>query len=109
MFKGLVHAKMNISQTHPQDIDFLLSDESNLSNIQNFPGSSKLRSIALSGCFCYWYFSYKNTWIRNRRPLFNPHMKTRAKKKSFFYGFAHFILLVLDCVTETPADSNDRA
>ncbi len=27
----------------------------------------------------------------------------------FFNGFAHFILRVLDYITETPADCNDRA
>ncbi len=27
----------------------------------------------------------------------------------FFYGSALFILLILDCVTETPTDCNDRA
>ncbi len=46
--KGLVHPKMKISPcfTHPQGIlgvyDFLLSDESNRSYIQNCPGSFKL-------------------------------------------------------------------
>ncbi len=46
--KGLVQPEMKISPcfTHPQAIlgvyDFLLSDESNRSNFQNCPGSSKL-------------------------------------------------------------------
>ncbi len=44
--KGLVHPKMIISFTHPQGnlgvYEFLLSDESNRSNIQNCPGYSKL-------------------------------------------------------------------
>ncbi len=43
----------------------------------------------------YGYFSYKNAWIRYRRPLF-------IHPPELFYGFAHFILRVLDCVTETP-------
>ncbi len=46
--KGLVHSKMKISPcfTRPQGIlgvyDFLLSDKSNQSYIENGPGSSKL-------------------------------------------------------------------
>ncbi len=52
--KRLVHPKMKISScfTHPQGIlgvyDFLLSDESNRSNIQNCPGSSKLSGVSVT-------------------------------------------------------------
>ncbi len=49
--------------------------------------------------FEIWIFFLQNAWIRNRRPLFN----------TFFYGFTHFILRVLDCETETLADCNYRA
>ncbi len=82
--------KMILLFTSPQTIlgvyDFLLSDEFSRSYIKNGPGSSKLDFLQEAFIHPPWAM-----WC------------------TFFYGFTLFILRVLDCVTETPADCNDRA
>ncbi len=82
IIKGLLHPKMKISLCFPHSqgilgvYDFLLSDKSNQSYIKNCPGYSThchcSRRVFLFNRLKYGYFSYKNPWIRYRRPLFTP-------------------------------------
>ncbi len=57
--------------------------------------------------FEIWIFFLQKRMDSQQEAFIHP--PEPCETRFFFYGFVHFILHVLDCVTETPANCNDRA